>query len=722
MLQQLSHADQQRAQQLEQWKQLLPQLRWLVDSDPTAADLEGPGRWYWPDGTPWGTDSLANAHQQRLIWLPDPEQQRQQARVKAQLGQLVAAAEQNRPTTVTPEIFELPRASGPRDIPLAICQAIALHMGVPFNRDSLLDQINAVLERQPQLNLFNIGQLISAMDLSASLSEIPLSQLARVPTPAVLEHQGHFAVVEGVEADGRLRLLEPELGPLLVPPAALIAPDAERLPLLLFRRRPGSKERRFSWAWYGPYLAPHRQELIQVLACTAITTVLGLVIGLGIFRMVQAQGGGTDSINGVISIGIILIAACVMEAVVSVLRSLIFTGVANRVDMDTRETILDRMVRLPQGFFDERPVGQITYYFNKLDQLRDFLISKALTSILDFGFSFLFLVVLWWISPTLTLITISSLPLFIVLAFIANPLIDDQIGRTVTEAISTNSFLTEAITGIQTIKSQNAELKTRWQFQDRYSRYIGEDFKLKVSNETIGALAKFISELTQIAQMVAGVYLISKGDLNIGALFAFRIMGGRVIGPMIQLVQTWQQFKIHTRNLQLAADVVDRPTEQSAQQATNIPMPPIAGTVSIQSVNFSYSSSGPQILHNVSLEVPQGTFVGMVGGSGSGKSMVLKLLPRFYEPDAGRLLIDGMDINKVELYSLRRQIGVVPQDSLLFDGTIKDNLLMVKPDATANELIRAAIACAHEFIMGMPQGYNLSGRGCRPLYNASEWH
>ena len=689
---------------------MLPELDWLIDVNPSPAELKQQGQWFWPSGTPWNTETATNELQQRLIWLPDPGQQHQQALLKAEMGQLItAAAEQPRATTVTSEVFELPRASGPRDIPLAICQAIALHMDVPFNRDSLLDQINAVLERQPQLNLFNIGQLISSLDLSVSLNEIPLAQLARVPTPAVLQHNGYFAVLEGVEADGRLRLLEPELGPLLVPPAALIASDAKKLQLLLFRRRPSSKERRFSWAWYGPYLAPHRQELLQVLACTAVNTVLGLVIGLGIFRMVQAQGGGTDSINGVISIGIILIGACVMEAVVSVLRSLIFTGIANRVDMDTRETILDRMVRLPQGFFDERPVGQITYYFNKLDQLRDFLISKALTSILDFGFSFLFLVVLWWISPTLTLITISSLPLFIVLAFIANPLIDDQIGRTVSEAIRTNSFLTEAITGIQTIKSQNAELKTRWQFQERYSRYIGEDFKLKVSNETIGALAKFISELTQIAQMVVGIYLISKGDLNIAALFAFRIMGGKVTGPMIQLVQTWQQFKIQSRNLQLAADVVDRPTEQSIQQGTNIPMPPIGGSVSIQGIDFSYSVSGPQILHNVSLEVPQGTFVGMVGGSGSGKSTVLKLLPRFYEPDAGRILIDGMDINKVELYSLRRQIGVVPQDSLLFDGTIKDNLLMVKPDATADEMIRAAkIACAHDFIMSMPQGYNSS--------------
>jgi ATP-binding cassette subfamily B protein len=126
-------------------------------------------------------------------------------------------------------------------------------------------------------------------------------------------------------------------------------------------------------------------------------------------------------------------------------------------------------------------------------------------------------------------------------------------------------------------------------------------------------------------------------------------------------------------------------------------------------VTFRFSNDGPMVLQNVNLEVPVGSFVGLVGGSGSGKSTLLKLLPRFYRPLDGKVLIDGLDINKLELYSLRRQIGVVPQDSLLFDGTIRDNLLMVKPDATADEMIRAArIACAHDFIMEMPKGYNSS--------------
>ena len=364
-------------------------------------------------------------------------------------------------------------------------------------------------------------------------------------------------------------------------------------------------------------------------------------------------------------------------------------------------------MRLPQGFFDVRPVGRITYYFNQLDRLRDFLIGRALTTLVDFSFSLMYLAVLFSLNPLLTLVTLSTLPLFVVLALIANPIVENQIDKVVLEGVRTNSYLTEAITGIQTIKSQNAELKTRWDFQDRYSRFIGEDFKLKVSGETVGALAKFLGDLTGIATMVVGIWLVSRNELSIGALFAFRIISDRVTGPLVQLVQTWQQFKIQSRNLTLAADVVDRPTEQSDRDAANIPMPPLEGKVTIENVDFRYQEGGQTILHNVSLEVPVGTFVGLVGGSGSGKSTLLKLLPRFYAPESGRIKIDGLDISKVELYSLRRQIGVVPQDSLLFDGTIKENLLMVKPDATSEELIRAAqIACAHEFIMEMPQGYN----------------
>ena len=614
-----------------------------------------------------------------------------------------------------PQPLELDRAAGPREVPLVICLAMASHFQVPANRDALRQQIDSILQRQSQLNLINYGQLISSLGLRVILSELPARQLRRAPTPAVLMPQpGQVGLLDGVDrgatADADLaRILEPELGPLRIPVADLSQPDSTLVELLLVERRPDSKTNRFSWSWYGPYLRPHRRELIEVLATSAVVNVLALVTPLGLQVLIDQVARNPGANGALISISAVLLLSSLVGALVRGLRSLIFTSVANRIDQATKSTILDQLVRLPQGFFDSRPVGQITFYFSQLDRLREFLISQSLTTVVDFGFSLLFVAVLLAINPVLTLVALSTLPLFLVLALLSNPLVERLIERSITEDVRTYSYLNEAITGIQTIKSQNAELKTRWEFQNRYSRYIGEDFKLRVSGETITSLATFINDLNGLLVIGFGIHLVMQNQLSLGAFIAFRIISGYITGPLVKLVNTWQQFKQASQQLQMLGDVVDRDTEQSEDESRNIPMPPIQGEVMVENVAFRFSKDAPRVLHNISLTIPTGSFVGMVGGSGSGKSTLLKLLPRFYRPEEGKVLIDGYDINKVELYSLRRQIGVVPQDSLLFDGTIKDNLLLVKPDATAEEMVRAArIACAHDFIMDLPQGYNSS--------------
>ena len=391
------------------------------------------------------------------------------------------------------------------------------------------------------------------------------------------------------------------------------------------------------------------------------------------------------------------------------LRSFIFTETANRIDQATKSTVLDQLVRLPQGFFDSRPVGQVMFYINQLDQLREFLMGQSLTTVIDLLFSLMFLLVLLLISPVLTLTTLSMVPILVVVALVSNPLVKDQISSSIIESVSTYSHLNESITGIQTIKSQNAELKTRWEFQNRYSRFIGEDFKLKVTQESIKNLSEFLNNLNQILVTGVGVWLVIQNKMNLGEFIAFRILAGYVTAPLTQAVTTWQTFQFASERLKVVGDVVDRPTEQSRLEAQNIPMPPLKGQVQFRDVTFRFTDNTPLILQGVNLEIPAGAFIGLVGGSGSGKSTLLKLLPRFYRPLEGSVLIDGLDIGKVELYSLRRQIGVVPQDSVLFDGTIRENLLMVKPDATADDMMRATrIACAHDFIMALPQGYNSS--------------
>ena len=603
--------------------------------------------------------------------------------------------------------LRVPQAVGPRLAPLAICEGIAEQLQVPFDREALIDQIDATLQQQERLNLVNLGQLLSSMGLRVLLAELPLDRLARVQPPAVLSQDGQLGVLDGVDPDGKARILDPELGALRIPLADLTNQEGE-LELLLLERMARSKSRRFSWGWFAPYLADHKRELLEVFAASFVVNLLALATPLGIQVLVD-QVARFENFGALLSISALLFLAALVAAVVRTLRSLIFTDVANRVDQATKGSILDRLVRLPQNFFDSRPVGQVTYYFNQLDRLREFLIGQSLTTLVDFLFSLLYIVVLVALNPPLTLVTLSTLPLILILALISNPIVESMIERSINEAVKTYAFLTEAIGGIQTIKSQNAELKTRWEFQNRYSRFIGEDFKLRITNETVSSLANFINELNGILVVGFGIWFVMKGQLTLGAFFAFRIISSYVTRPMVQLVQTWQQFKMSTEQIKMVGDIVDRQTEQSEEEATNIPMPPLLGEVAFQGVSFRFDEDAPRVLHGIDLQVPAGTFVGLVGGSGSGKSTLLKLLPRFYKAEEGQVLIDGLDINKVELYSLRRQIGVVPQDSLLFDGTIRDNLLLVKPDASTEDLIRAArIACAHDFIMEMPKGYSSS--------------
>jgi ATP-binding cassette subfamily B protein len=693
-------------------------LLWLYSSGGLLAEAYGV-----PAAAP-ATDSGPSLPWLRLIGFPEPPQELSRPLGLAEMPapELTTATDNGAVTAVAPSLpplpispispigasLSLPRASGPEDIPLAIATALARYFNLPLNRDSLRDFISGILRQQAKLNLTNAGQLLDYLGLRVIMTKVPLDRLYRAPVPAVLEQHGQLVLLDGVDDDGLLCILDAELGPLQVPLADVQADEQGQVELLLLDRRLDSMEARFGWGWFMPYIRPHRRELIEVVVASSVVNLLALVTPLGLQVLID-QVARYQNMSVLISISALLLIAGVATAIVRTLRTYIFAQVANRIDQDSKSTILDRLVRLPQGFFDSRPVGQIIYYFNMLDRLREFLLGQALTTVVDFAFAILYVIILVAINPLLTLVTLSTLPLMLILALVTNPVFEGQVRRSIDESVKTYSFLNEAITGIQTIKSQNAETKTRWEFLNRYSRFIGEDFKLKLTTESINNTATFINDLNSLLVIGFGIWLVMQNQLTLGGFIAFRIISGYITRPLVQLVQTWQQFRITARQLQLVGDVVDRNTEQSETEATNIPMPPVRGHVRLENVSFRFNEDGPLILQGINLDIPEGCFVGMVGGSGSGKSTVLKLLPRFYRALEGKVLVDGFDVTKVELYSLRRQVGVVPQDSLLFDGTIRENLLLVKPDATVEEMIRATrIACAHDFIMEMPQGYNSS--------------
>jgi ATP-binding cassette, subfamily B, bacterial HlyB/CyaB len=711
-------------EQLEAWPNPLASsiVRSLPPGPETGLALPPAYRWYassgypwaepWPDPSPPLAPLEPGSAWLRLLGLTAPAQpanpQLEAAPVTAEVlaDDAYSHSPEPPPPRAQPGELHLQPASGPRAIAIALCTALADYFGLPLNRDSLLQQVDGILQRQDALNLVNLGQIMDALGLRVTLNRVPTDRLARVPTPAALMQNGRIGLLDGVDPDGAARLLEAELGALRVPCEELATHEGGLTELLLFEKKDDAKTVNFSWGWFKPYLNQHRRELLEVLISSVVINVLRVVFPIGMLVLIRAVGPNS-SLGPLFSIAAVMLLAIVLEALLKSLRTYIFADTANRIDRDAKSRVLDHLIRLPQGFFDSRPVGRVVFYFNELDRLRDILLGKTVLYLVDLGFVPIYLLVILAISPILAVLQLAMVPVIIGVGVLTNPALKAQIARTKGEAIRTYSFLTEAITGVQTIKAQNAELKTRWEFEDRYSRFLGEDFKLRVLGDSRGNLLEFVNNFSQLVFIVVALALIIQNTIGIGELFAARILGGYVIGPLTQLPAQWQQIQLATQAMGIVADVVDRPTEQSLAESQTIPMPPLQGRVEFRGVSFRYRDEGPLNLEGVNLTIPAGAFVGLVGGSGSGKSTLLKLLPRSYAPLEGSVLVDGLDISKLELYSLRRQIGVVPQESMLFDGSIRDNLLLVKPDASAAEMIRAArIACAHDFIMELPRGYN----------------
>ena len=263
------------------------------------------------------------------------------------------------------------------------------------------------------------------------------------------------------------------------------------------------------------------------------------------------------------------------------------------------------------------------------------------------------------------------------------------------------------IGGIQTVKAQHFELTARWKWQDRYRVFVNEGFKSSALGSIAGEIGNFLNTLSGLLVLWVGMWLVLKGEFTLGQLIAFRIIAGNVTGPLLQLAGLYQGFQGVQLSMERLGDIINQEPELKKSTETNqISLPPIEGSIRFENVRFRFGENGAYQVENVSAEINNGSFVGIVGQSGSGKSTLMKLLPRLYDPKSGRIFIDNYDIGKVELSSLRRQIGIVPQDSLLFEGTISENIALNDPQATDEEIIEAAkIACAHDFIMSLGMGY-----------------
>jgi HlyB family type I secretion system ABC transporter len=594
---------------------------------------------------------------------------------------------------------------GPIDATLACFQMLSQYWNTPWKRDVIKRTLDSNFQRTGKISIDLCGAVAELMGFKAQRVEVPAIAVSKLPTPVLLPWQDSFAILYHA-TEKELVLAIPEQGIVRKKPAAFIDIWGEDGQVLLLQTTPETPKNRFNLSWFLPAIKKHKAVLIEVFIASLFVQLLGLanplVTQVIIDKVIIQNGANTLNV-----LGFVLIAMAVVEGIITWLRTNLFVDTTNRIDLSLGSEVIDHLLRLPLRYFEKRPVGEISSRINELENIRSFLTGTALTVVLDAVFSVIYIAVMIFYSWLLTIVALAIVPLFALLTFIFTPIIRNQTRTKAERNAQTQSYLVEVVSGIQTVKAQNIELNSRWQWQKRYSKYISASFDNVLTSNTASSLSNFLNKLSSLLLLWVGAYLVLQQEITLGELIAFRIIAGYVTSPLLRLIQLWQNFQETALSLERLADILDTPQESELAGRNNIPMPAIKGQIKYENVTFSFAKSPNPQLNSVTMEIPKGSFIGIVGQSGAGKSTLTKLIPRLYELDAGRILIDGYDISKVELYSLRQQIGMVLQDTLLFDTTVQENISLTIPDATPEEIVEAAkIACAHDFIMNLPNGYN----------------
>ena len=567
------------------------------------------------------------------------------------------------------------------------------------------------------------GQLLSDTELlraakhlglKAGLLKTEWSKLPGTPFPAIAKRtDGRYVVLAKIDGDKAL-IQDPVAERLLVLSRDQFE-SAWTGELLLFTKRANLRlqDLKFDFTWFIPALVKYRTFLGEVLVASFFLQLFGLLTPLFtqvVIDKVLVHKGFTTL--HVLATG--MIALALFDAVLGGLRTYLFSHTTNRIDVGLGAQLFRHVLALPLAYFEARRVGDTVARVRELEHIRQFLTSHSVTVVLDVLFTVVFLAVMWFYSPLLTLVVMASLPLYAILSVAITPMIRARLHEKFNRGAENQSFLVETISGIQTVKAMAVEPPLLRKWEEQLAGYVRASFRATSLMTVTGQTATFIQKVTTVAILWVGAYRVIEGDLSIGQLIAFNMLSAQVTGPLLRMVNLWQEFQQVGVSVQRLGDVLNTQPEPS-YNPNRTTLPQVAGQVVFEEVTFRYRPDGSEVLRKVSFSVAPGKIIGIVGRSGSGKSTIAKLIQRLYVPERGRILVDGVDLAQVDPAWLRRQVGVVLQENFLFNRSVRDNIAIADPGLAMEPVMQAAkLAGAHEFILELPEGYDtlVGEHGC----------
>lgn len=463
-------------------------------------------------------------------------------------------------------------------------------------------------------------------------------------------------------------------------------------------------ELRFGFGWFAEALLKHRKVWRDVLIASLVIQLLAL--GTPLFTQVvidKVVVHHTESTLWVIAIGLAVF--MIFSAGLGWVRQYLILHTGNRVDAVLGSTVLEHLFHLPPRYFEQRPTGVIAARLHGVENIREFIASAAVTLILDLPFLLIFVAIMFYYNVALTLVVIAILAVITAMSLLVAPVFQNRLNEQFLLGARNQAFVTEYVAGLETVKSLQMEPQIKARYGDYLADYLRAGFATKQIGNTYNTLANTLEQIMTLLILILGAYKVMNGtDFTIGMLVAFQMFSNRLSQPMLRLVGLWQQFQQARLSIDRLGDIMNAPQEPY----TLIPSRSGDGhgRIDIEGLAFRYAEHLPYLYRDLSLSIRPGQIIALTGPSGCGKSTLAKLLQGFYQPADGQIKIDGNDIRHLSANELRSHFGVVPQETVLFSGSIYDNLLMANHHATFEQIVSACrMAEIHEVIEKLPQGY-----------------
>ncbi|MGY3453492.1 type I secretion system permease/ATPase [Bradyrhizobium sp. USDA 4353] len=560
--------------------------------------------------------------------------------------------------------------------------------------------------RSDALGVDDLLRATARFPVKAKLVSSKIARLKSTPLPTIAVFKdGGYAVIGKVTDTGVLIQGLNDAGPRLLAFSEFEAVWSGQLILIAKRAELSDTARRFNLGWFVAAIGKYRRILIEVLLASFVIQLFGLATPM-IFQVVIDKvlvHRGLSTLEVMVA-GLALIA--LFEAVLSGLRTYLFTHTSNRIDVELGARLFRHLMRLPLAYFESRRVGDSVARVRELETIRQFITSSSITLVLDLAFAAVFIGVMFLYSSTLAWIVCATLPVYALLSLATTPAFRARLDEKFRRGAENQAFLVESVTGVETIKAMAVEPLMQRRWEEQLASYVGASFSASQignwASQTASLLNKGVGALT----LFVGAGLVIANKMTVGELVAFNMLANQVSGPVLRLVQVWQDFHQVRLSVERLGDILNTPVEAQRGCAEQN-LPPLDGAIEFERVTFRYGLNTQPVLREVSLKIGAGQVVGIVGPSGSGKSTIAKLAQRLYQPEAGRVLVDGVDTAVLDPSWLRRQIGVVLQENVLFNRSVRDNIALADPALPMEKIVEAAkLAGAHEFICRMPQGYD----------------